>query len=354
MYEITTGKLLTAKKTVIYGVEGVGKTRFAAKMPGALFIDTEGSTGGYSDIRRLPAPSSWEMLLNEVAYVAQNPTICQTLVVDTADWAEKLCTKAVLDRNNWQSIEDAGYGAGYRHIYEEFGKLLNALTEVYDKGVNVTLTAHAYIRKFEQPDEMGAYDRWELKLQNTPKCSIAAMVKEWADMVLFANFKTYSVAADKDGKKFKAQGGKRVMYTEHNPCWDAKNRDDLPPEMDFDFSQIAHIFGEPVQKKSAENTAPKKVYTAPTITQPPEPAPMQPEAEEPPLNIPDNLPKALQDLMRSHGVDESDIRLAVSQKGYFPYDMPLNAYPPDFVQGCLIAAWEQVYAIIKDNQGVPF
>lgn len=349
MFEITTGKLLTAKKTVIYGVEGVGKTRFAAAMPGALFIDTEGSTGGYGDIRRLPAPSSWEMLLNEVAYVVQNPTVCQTLVVDTADWAEKLCTQAVLSRNSWKSIEDAGYGAGYRHVYEEFGRLLNALSEVYDKGVNVTLTAHALIRKFEQPDEMGAYDRWELKLQNTPKCSVAAMVKEWADMVLFANFKTFAVAADKDGKKFKAQGGQRVMYTQHNPCWDAKNRDDLPSELPLDFSQIAHIFGKSAQEKpSAENTVPKEI-TAPTVTQQPE----QPKEEEP-LYIPDELPKALKDLMRAYKVDEGDIRLAVSQKGYFPFDMPVTAYPTDFVQGCLIAAWEQVYKIIKDNQGVPF
>ena len=33
-----------------------------------------------------------------------------------------------------------------------------------DAGINVVLTAHAQIRKFEQPDEMGAYDRYELKL----------------------------------------------------------------------------------------------------------------------------------------------------------------------------------------------
>ena len=30
--------------------------------------------------------------------------------------------------------------------------------------VNVVLTAHAQMRKFEQPDAAGAYDRWELKL----------------------------------------------------------------------------------------------------------------------------------------------------------------------------------------------
>lgn len=63
-------------------------------------------------------------------------------------------------------------------------------------------------------------------------------------MVLFANYKTYAVAVDKDGKKFKAQGGDRVMYTTHHPCWDAKNRDGLPPEMPFEYSGIAYLFAD--------------------------------------------------------------------------------------------------------------
>ena len=88
------------------------------------------------------------------------------------------------------------------------------------RGVHVVLTAHAMMRKFEQPDEMGAYDRWELKLQK----KTSALVKEWSDLLLFANYKTLSVATDEKGKKFKAQGGRRVIYTSHHPCWDAKNR----------------------------------------------------------------------------------------------------------------------------------
>ena len=39
---------------------------------------------------------------------------------------------------------------------EEFGRFLNKLTDVIETGVNVVLTAHAQLRKFEQPDEMGA------------------------------------------------------------------------------------------------------------------------------------------------------------------------------------------------------
>lgn len=39
--EITRGKIQKAKKVVIYGPEGIGKSTFAARFPGAVFIDTE-------------------------------------------------------------------------------------------------------------------------------------------------------------------------------------------------------------------------------------------------------------------------------------------------------------------------
>ena len=40
------------------------------------------------------------------------------------------------------SIEEFGYGKGYTYVQEEFGRLLNLLTEVIKVGVNVVLTAH--------------------------------------------------------------------------------------------------------------------------------------------------------------------------------------------------------------------
>ena len=72
------------------------------------------------------------------------------------------------------------------------------------------------------------------------------------------------------------------------------------------------------------------------------------------LNIPDGIPKELADLMRANDVDESDIRLVVSQRGYFTYDTPVINYPPDFIQGCLVAAWAQMLPLIRENQAVPF
>ena len=220
---IITGKQAGALKTVIYGPEGIGKSTLAARFPKPLFIDTEGSTR-HMDVARMEKPSSWTMLLEQVRYIRNTPGVCETLAIDTADWAEQLCIRSICASKEIGGIEDMGYGKGYVYLAEEFGKLLNLLEEVVERGCHVVLTAHAMMRKFEQPDEMGAYDRWELKLQK----KTASLVKEWSDLLLFANYKTIAVATDEKGKKFKAQGGRRVLYTAHHPCWDAKNRLDLP------------------------------------------------------------------------------------------------------------------------------
>lgn len=361
MYEITSGVVSSAQKVVIYGPEGIGKSTFAAQFPNPVFIDTEGSTKKLN-IRRFPKPSSWEMLKNEVKE-AMNGRLCKTLVIDTFDWAEQLCIETICSAHQKKGIEDFGYGNGYVYEKEEIGKFLNLLQEVVDSGINVVLTAHAQMRKFEQPDELGAYDRWELKLGKKTSSQISPLVKEWADMVLFANYKTYAVAVDKDGKKFKAQGGDRVMYTTHHPCWDAKNRDGLPSEMPFEYSGIAHLF---VYTQPAEMP---KLVPAPTVqtaqsTQTAQTATQKSdepltdlsgfEDVAPPIVIPEGIPKALADLMRANNVSESDIRLVVSQRNYFPYDTPITNYPDDFVQGCLIGAWEQMLPLIRENQKVPF
>ena len=238
--EITRGKIQKAKKVVIYGPEGIGKSTFAARFPGAVFIDTEGSTNDM-DVARLPRPTSWNMLFDEIEYIKTHTDECRTLVIDTIDWAELLCVEHICAVHNKKGIEDFGYGNGYVYTKEEFGRFLNKLSDLIEVGINVVLTAHAQLRKFEQPDELGAYDRWELKLGKKTQSQTSPLVKEWADMLLFANYKTFSVAVGKDGKKHKGQGGKRTMYTQHHPCWDAKNRFGLPEECEFDYSVIAEI-----------------------------------------------------------------------------------------------------------------
>ena len=358
-FQITSGKVEKPQKVVVYGPEGIGKTTLAAQFPNPLFIDTEGGSG-HLDVRRLPSPDSWQMLLDEVTWVRDYPAECGgTLVVDTADWAEALCMKQVCSKAGKSGIEDFGYGKGYTYVKEEFGKLLNLLSEVVERGLNVVVTAHAQIVKFEQPDEAGAYDRWEMKLSRK---QVAPLLKEWADTVLFANFKTIVISeSGKDGKvtKARATGGKnRVLYCTHSATWDAKNRWGLPDEVPMEWAQIAPFV--PVPSLGAY-------------------APQEPEPEVPFAEVPTGtereaeavvaqtmsaaarvapapqMPKGggwmghlvpLMQLMAADGISEDQVCEAVWRKGYATRDQKLTAYPEEIVNW-VVSVWPAMRDYIR-------
>lgn len=349
--KIISGVIPSAQKIVIYGPEGIGKSTFASKFPDPLFSDTEGSTKKLN-VNRLENPSSWQMLLQQAEYVKLNRP-CKTYVIDTADWAEKLCSQAVCSRANKSGIEDFGYGKGYVYIKEEFGKLLNLLEDIVETGIHVVFTAHSLLKKFEQPDEMGAYDRYELKLTKY----VAPLVKEWADTILFANYKTY-VISDENGKK-KASGGNRVMYTSHHPCWDAKNRDNLPEELPFDFEQIKHIL------TFDSSSQPSVINTGDAVEQinrmidhedfeEVEESGDSADKSSMPLKSDNPTFQALFDLMNEENISAEVLQAVVADRGYYPKDTPITNYDENFVNGCLIGAWPQVLDMIKEYTKIPF
>ena len=369
---ITSGKIPCAQKVVLYGPEGIGKSTLAAQFPEPLFIDTEGSTR-QMDVRRFDPPNSFTMLCEQVRYVKEHAELCKTLVVDTADWAEMLCVKNICAKYQKKGVEDFGYGKGYVFLGEEWGGLLNLLSDVTQSGVHVVLTAHAKMRKFEQPDEMGAYDRWELKLSKTT----APLTKEWADLLLFANYKTFVVNVDGQGAdkgKNKAQGGRRVLYTTHHPCWDAKNRHGLPEELELSYRAIAGcIEGAAPESSTMQHESSAMVGAGSKEENPPaaqeimpfdEPPsgfaeqasdPIEQQPEDPELAT---VPAALRERMDSAGVTLSEVKEAVASRGYWPADTPFDRYDPGFVEGVLIGAWEQVRGMIlalrAEKQQVPF
>jgi len=314
MLNITKGKVDRAQKVVIYGPEGIGKSSLAAKFPDPVIIDTEGGTA-HMDVRRIDKPQSWEEFLSIVSEVAATPGICKTLVIDTADWAEQLITAYLCTKYRQNSIESFGYGKGYTYLAEEFSRLLAACDQVIAAGIHVVFTAHAKMRKFEQPDEMGAYDRWETKLSK----QVAPLLKEWCDHLFSCNYQTFVVTAENDTKK--AQGGKRVIYTNHHPAWDAKTRAELPDVLDLDYKGIAHLF-EPKATAPAADTVSK-----------------------------DSLDK-LSAMMAEANVTEEDIQKVVTSKGHYGAGTPISSYSEKFVSGWLIKYWPQIVNLINADRTV--
>lgn len=365
MLNISRGATIHPQKVTIYGVEGVGKTLLAAQFPNPLFIDTEGGTDGY-DVARTQAPQSWTALKDLVRDVAAERP-CGTLVLDTADWAERLLCAELCAKNKWSSMEALGYGKCWQSALEEFGRLLDLLTDVRDAGMNVVVTAHAAVTRFDQPDEAASYDRWTMKMYKKD----AALLKEWADALLFINYKTIvEMVGEGFTAKGKARGAKRTIFCTHQATWDAKNRWGLPDEVPLGYEAIApHVpcLGpDPRVPEPPAEPAPQPQQALQPAPQAQQAAPMQPQPQPPaagdaPASIgAEGLPgfwaPAVQ-LMERDGVSLADVmRFAVLQ-GHFTPDTPPEAYPADYVAGLIVPQWDAVKAKVAEyraSEDVPF
>ena len=232
---INKGRRVTPVRAVIYGPEGIGKSSLAAAFPNPLFLDVEDGTAQL-DVSSVPC-ANWDALLAAIKTLAGNPHGAQTIVIDSADWAEKALIEHVLRQSGKSSIEDFGYGKGYTVLCEHWMRFLGLCDGLSAAGLNVVFTAHSLVKRMSPPDQTDGYDRYELKLSK----QVAPLLKEWSDILLFCNFRVLVVEGT-DGK-LKAQGGReRVMYATHSAAWDAKNRYGLPDEMPMAFASLAPVF----------------------------------------------------------------------------------------------------------------
>jgi hypothetical protein len=116
-------------------------------------------------------------------------------------------------------------------------RFLASLDSLIDSGRNVVLIGHAQVKRVEPPDLLTAYDRFELKLAK----QTAPLVKEWADELWFAQFKTKVIEADNG--KARAIGGKvRILLTTHAAAYDAKTRSGLDEELPLEWDSVAKLF----------------------------------------------------------------------------------------------------------------
>jgi hypothetical protein len=221
-----------------------------------VFLDIEGGTH-HLDVDRIDAADSWDSVCGSIAQLARAEHPFRTLVIDTADWAEKRLAEHLCRKAGKESIEDFGYGKGHVMLAEEFARFLASLESLLRRGMHVVFLAHSTVRKFESPDQAGSYDRYELKLAK----SVAPLLKEWADAILFANFVTR--LAEKDNGKLRGVGGKgRALFATHAASHDAKNRHGLPDKLPFEVEALAPIFGI---TSAAAPSAPQSVVEEPTL-----------------------------------------------------------------------------------------
>lgn len=332
-YKLSEGPVERAQRLLVYGPEGIGKSTMASLMPDPVFVDVEDGTN-HLYVRRFPTPSSWTLLMDECRAVAEDPVGIGTLVIDSVDAAERLCQVGVCAKAKKESIESWGYGKGYVIAAEEFQNLLRVLDRCIDSGVNVCLIAHSQMRKFERPDEAGAYDRFEVKLNK----HVASKVKEWADAVLFLDYETF-VSVDEQGKG-KATGGKRVIRTSHNVSWDAKNRWDLPEKIPLDHEGIAKVTAHmPIKVQD------RKPDAAKTKEPTQEPKKAKPTSSK-------GVPKALRPLIaltERDGISPAEVKAVMVAKGKRDEKQGILDWEPPFVDW-VVANWPRVTELVMESR----
>lgn len=340
---ITSGKKAVPYRVVLYGTEGIGKSTFANNFPAPVFLDTEGSTERM-DVQRFNTPKTLDDVLADIEQLKTESHSFKTLVIDTFDKLEILVNDKVCEENHVTGLESIGYGKGYTYVAEKVNKILNKLDELRsERGMHIVIVCHAQLRKIEQPEEMGAYDHWELKLSK----KAAPMLKEWCDLLLFANYKTYVVKTDNGSRK--AQGGKRMMYTTHTPAWDAKNRDGLPEELTLEYKNIARLFEGAKAAPEPKKEEVKSVLPAEVVD--------VPDGEDEKLPFPMNDTEAkLRELMKKANITEDEVIFTFHEKGKFTNIEKLHDIDDwAFIEKSVIGQWVGfMKAVEKYGRECPF
>lgn len=232
---LVKGRIERPLRAVIYGPEGCGKSTFGANAPAPIFIAAEDGTDQL-DVQRFPKPTEWGDVLAALRTLLTETHPFKTVVVDTLDAIEPLIWRAIVARANKaeiKSIEDFGYGKGYAAALDEWRIMLALLDALRNKGMNVLLLAHSWIKTFKSPEAgIDDFDRYELKLN----AKAAGLIKEWSDAVLFATYET--LTREKDGKVKGVSTGARLMFTNRTAAYDAKNRHSLPERLPLAWSDL--------------------------------------------------------------------------------------------------------------------
>src|SRR5438128_491663 len=85
--EVTSGRVDRPPRVVVYGVEGIGKSTFAAGAPNTIFLGPENGTETL-DVKRYPLTRSWQDVIDAVDDLTLSEHSYKTLAIDTLDWIE--------------------------------------------------------------------------------------------------------------------------------------------------------------------------------------------------------------------------------------------------------------------------
>jgi len=225
---------MAAPRIMVYGVEGIGKSTFGAGAPNPIYILTEDGLGSLK-VDHFPLATSFQDVMDAISTLYKENNAFETVIIDSLDWLEAIIQREIEQKYD---AKDLAYGKGSLIAAEKWREILDGLNALRnDKGMAVILIAHTTIKRFDSP-EVEPYDRYQPKLQERSN----AVVREWADAVLFANYKTIVKKDDVGFNQTNNRGistGERLLFTSERPAYMAKNRYNMPESIPLSWDAFA-------------------------------------------------------------------------------------------------------------------
>lgn len=239
------------EKVVIYAGSGMGKTTLASMAPAPVFLPLDDGSRKIRDPRTgaiLKAVAGIESY-HDLRDALHQPNLfhdVESVVLDTITVAEMLSDPYIFEnykKENGEkvsgSIENYGYGKGYRHALEVMRLLLSDFDGLVKKGKNTILLAQenaVAIANAEGLDFLQAGP----KLHHNKQVSSRLEVQEWADHVLrigYSETAVYSRDPKATKGKISSTDTTRVIHTQGARHFFAKSRTIREPLISFNVDE---------------------------------------------------------------------------------------------------------------------
>lgn len=209
--QITYGRVFVPRRTVIYGVQGIGKSMMAAGSHTPIFMSCEDGTRDLN-VARFPLLGSYADAMSQIEWLRTEEHGFETLVIDTVDQLETHVNVEAGRRAGGIDIALEEFYNGWKRAVPIWREVLRALDVLIDqRRMAVIMLGHARTSKVKPPDGE-EYTEYTMSLHADSQTNINQLIQAWADDVLFAFIPTQ---VRKVGASSKGKGGRNIATVDN-------------------------------------------------------------------------------------------------------------------------------------------
>ena len=218
--EIISGKVKKPFNVLLYGQPGAGKSSWASHAPSPIFIASDELDE--LDVDRLPHVTTYKAVMDQLTWIEKEKHNYKTVVIDTIDAIEAIVHQEILSKeksDKTRSMNKAcgGYGNAFNVSLDWMTAIRDTLIRIrHNKKMNIITICHSVTSVTNDPLLGDSYTEYDLSLHK----HVQSLFVDWVSAVLFIAFDVNKA----DNDKFAYGSGKRFIYTQKKPGFEAKNR----------------------------------------------------------------------------------------------------------------------------------